>query len=354
MTAEKPSIPDSFVAKWQRIVDLLAQVMTVPAGLVMRAQPPQHVVFVASANDGNPYVPSQAFRLHTGLYCDAVMDHRRELLVRNAHVEPEWKANPDLKHDMSFYLGFPLCWPDGTIFGTICVLDSTENAKAVEYRDLLAEFRNVIDGDLALVVEMSERKRLAKELKQSHEKLEWRVEVRTHELRDANRALRDREGELEDVNTALRVLLNRVERSRAELEDQVVRNLNELIVPQIEKLKHLAATSELRVCLSLLDTSVRRIASSYSSNLSARFAGLTFTEIEIALLVTQGLNSKQIAKTLSRATSTVDFHRNNIRKKLGIEDRSLSLRSFLVSSTHMGNSPISGRGTSDIGPSGQP
>ena len=103
------------------------------------------------------------------------MDDQRELLVRNAHAEPEWCANPDLKHGMSFYFGSPLNWPDGDIFGTICVLDTQAQNNAERYRGLLPEFGRVIDSDLKLLVEIAEREHLAAELKKSNDELEQRM-----------------------------------------------------------------------------------------------------------------------------------------------------------------------------------
>ena len=58
---------------------------------------------------------------------------------------------------MSFYLGLPLIWPDGKLFVTICVLDKRDNSNAILYRDLLREFRQVIESDLALLVEQGFR-----------------------------------------------------------------------------------------------------------------------------------------------------------------------------------------------------
>ena len=331
MSKTKPPIPPEIAAKWQRIVDILADVMTVPAALVMRAAPPEHLVLVTSAGKENPYETGMAFTLHTGLYCDVVMDEQRELLVRNAHAEPEWCANPDLKHGMSFYFGSPLNWPDGEIFGTICVLDTQAQNNAERYRGLLPEFGRVIDSDLKLLVEIAEREHLAAELKKSNDELEQRVAERTGELTIAIAELRARELEIQEVNTTLRVLLNRVEKSRAEAEEQIVQNVNDLVIPLVEKIRAQSRTTELQTHLSLLEASLRKIASSLSSRLATKFSGLTATETEIAMLVMQGMNTKEIARSISRATSTVDFHRNNIRKKLGIEQRSLSLRSFLTS-----------------------
>jgi len=139
-TARKPDVPDVILAKWQRVVDLMAGIIGVPAGLIMKVDPPQIEVFVASATAGNPYKKGESADLNTGLYCETVMVQCRPLLVPNALEDPDWDHNPDIELGMVYYLGFPLQWPDGEIFGTICVLDSRENPKASAYQDLLMEF----------------------------------------------------------------------------------------------------------------------------------------------------------------------------------------------------------------------
>jgi DNA-binding CsgD family transcriptional regulator len=331
VTPQKPAIPDDMLAKWQRIVDLLAGVLDVPAGLVMRAAPPDHLVLISSTGRNNPYVPGMAFTLHTGLYCDAVMDNRDRLLVRDAACEPQWKDNPDLVHGMTFYLGYPLTWPDGAIFGTICVLDGRDNARAIRYGDLLGEFSRVIDGDLALLVEIAERKRLLAELETAREELEARVAVRTSELTATNSQLRKSEHELEEVNVALRVLLNQVERSKAEVGEQLVRNMGDLVLPHLDKLKRSIRDAEAATYVTLIEQNLRAITTPLARRLTTEFASLTPTEVEIAQLVMQGKSTKEIARALSRAPSTIDFHRNNIRKKLGIDSRNLNLREYLSS-----------------------
>ena len=232
---------------------------------------------------------------------------------------------------MSFYFGSPLNWPDGEIFGTICVLDTQPQNNAERYRNLLPEFGRVIDSDLKLLIEIAEREHLTEELRKGNEELERRVATRTDELTRANAELRERELEIEEVNTTLRVLLSRVEKSRGEVEEQIFHSMNDLVIPLVEKIRTQSRTTELQTHVSLLEANLRKIASSLSCRLATKFSGLTATETEIAMLVMLGKNTKEIARSISRATSTVDFHRNNIRKKLGIEQRSLSLRSYLSS-----------------------
>jgi PAS domain S-box-containing protein len=141
-------VPSEIVRKWQEIVDLTAEIMRVPSALIMRVEPPNIKVFVSSESKGNPYEPDAIASLNTGLYCETVMNTRQPLLVPDALRDEAWKSNPDIKLGMISYLGFPICWPDGEIFGTICVLDNKRNEYSELYRKLLLQWRDVLEADL--------------------------------------------------------------------------------------------------------------------------------------------------------------------------------------------------------------
>jgi PAS domain S-box-containing protein len=76
------------------------------------------------------------------------MKTRQSLLVPDALRDEEWKSNPDIKLGMISYLGFPVTWPDGRIFGTICVLDKKENSYSELYRKFVLQWRDVLEADL--------------------------------------------------------------------------------------------------------------------------------------------------------------------------------------------------------------
>jgi PAS domain S-box-containing protein len=160
--SKKPDIPDEFTVKWQRIVDLMAGTVGVPAGLIMKVDPPQIEVFISSATEGNPYKKGERADLNTGLYCETVMQQRSPLLVPDALQDPQWDHNPDIELGMIYYLGFPLVWPDGEIFGTICVLDAKNNPQASTYKDLLYEFQQIVEGDLRVIFEAAEREQIVR------------------------------------------------------------------------------------------------------------------------------------------------------------------------------------------------
>ena len=168
-------VPAQIIEKWQEIIDLLAAVLHVPSALIMRVEPPNIRVFVRSESEGNPYERDERACLNTGLYCETVMKTRQLLLVPDALTDQEWNANPDIKLGMISYMGVPVAWPNGDIFGTICVLDGKPNEYSGLYRKLLFQCRDVLQADL-------------KSLQASAE-LELRVLERTADLHKAQTEL---------------------------------------------------------------------------------------------------------------------------------------------------------------------
>src|SRR5215468_11335816 len=148
-------VPSEIVQKWQEIVDLLAEIMHVPSALIMEVEPPNIKVFVSSESKGNRYEPGETACLNTGLYCETVMKTRQSLLVPDALRDVDWKSNPDIKLGMISYLGFPVSWPDGQIFGTICVLDRKENSYSELYRKFVLQCRDVLETDLRALARLS-------------------------------------------------------------------------------------------------------------------------------------------------------------------------------------------------------
>ena len=139
------------IEKWQEIVDIVSNIIEIPAGLIMRLNDPYIEVFVSSDSEGNPYHPGDKEKVwDSGLYCETVVKSKDKLLVQNALRDEKWKKKPDIKLNMVSYLGFPILLPDGTPFGTICVLDTKENSYSDIYEKLIQKFRNVIQSDIQL------------------------------------------------------------------------------------------------------------------------------------------------------------------------------------------------------------
>ncbi|WP_437337986.1 PAS domain-containing sensor histidine kinase [Sorangium sp. So ce394] len=214
-------IPTDIARKWQEMTDLLAEILRVPAALIMRVEPPEIVVCVSSESKGNPYEPNERARLDTGLYCETVMKTRTPLLVPDALKDEQWESSPDVKLGMISYLGFPIAWPTGDIFGTICVLDDRANQYSKTYQTLVAQCRDVIEVDLKSIFAFEAR--LTEEAR-AKERLEQQVAERTAELSHANAQLRRKIAEHERTEAALRKVAE--ERRRAE---EALRTSQELL-----------------------------------------------------------------------------------------------------------------------------
>ncbi len=143
-------ITDEIANRWQSIVDTMAEIIGVPSALIMKVDAPFIEVFRSSETSNNPYEIGERERL-AGLYCKKVVRTRSKLLVPNALKDKEWKKNPDIELGMISYLGFPLLWPDGEVFGTICVVDSKENEFGQSYEKLIVKFKELIEAHLALL-----------------------------------------------------------------------------------------------------------------------------------------------------------------------------------------------------------
>ena len=156
----KFDVPEEYLSTWQDTVDLMAKVFDVPAGLVMRVWEKEVEVLVSSMSENNPYEAHEKAELDTGLYCETVMSTRRHLHVPNALDDPKWMNNPDVSLNMTSYLGVPLLWPTGDVFGTICVLDSKTRHYTEDYLKLLRQFKTIIESDFKIIAELEQAKRM--------------------------------------------------------------------------------------------------------------------------------------------------------------------------------------------------
>ncbi len=145
-------ISEEILNKWQNIVNILSELVNIPAALIMRLVQSDIEVFVSSQSENNPYQPGNHEQfLGSGLYCETVINTNEKLLIPNALTDDNWKNNPDIKLNMISYLGFPILLPDGKPFGTICVLDNKENSYSETYENLLKNFRDIIQSELGLI-----------------------------------------------------------------------------------------------------------------------------------------------------------------------------------------------------------
>lgn len=157
-------------------------------------------------------------------------------------------------------------------------------------------------------------------------------------LKQAEEKIRQHEAELqmkarslEEANTALKVLLKQRDLDKHELEEKVVSNVRQLVSPYIEKMAATRLDARQRAFLEIIETHLNDIISPFLQKMSSLNMILTPQEIQVASMVKAGRSTKEIADVLGVTTNAIEFHRKNIRKKLGLSHRKTNLRSYLLS-----------------------
>ncbi len=177
------------------------------------------------------------------------------------------------------------------------------------------------DGEIryyeGFIQDITDLKRAEEELQKTLLELESRVQERTVDLQEAN--------------TALRVLISRRADDQRQLEERLQMNVNDLILPVLEEIKSVCLDKRSAGYLSLLESNLKDITSPFLKSLQATYRNLTAREIQVATMIRDGKKTKEISELLEISRVTVETHRNHIRTKLGLVNGKTNLRSCLLS-----------------------
>jgi signal transduction histidine kinase len=195
----KPEIQKSVIDKWQSLIDTVARLINVPAGLIMRLNKDAIEVFLSSKTNGNPYEKGEEAQLIYGLYCETVIGTQQKLLIPDATKSDAWKQNnPDIDLNMISYLGFPVNWPDGEIFGTVCLLDNKENKYHPDVEDLLRQAKQHLENDLEILFLNNALKQKNLQLQQSNNTKSKFLSLISHDIR----------GSVSTINEFIKMIVN--------------------------------------------------------------------------------------------------------------------------------------------------
>jgi PAS domain S-box-containing protein len=132
---------------------------------------------------------------------------------------------------------------------------------------------------------------------------------------------------LEEMNIALKVLLDSREKEKKQAQETIVSKARKIIYPYIEKMEEEYRDS---VYVKIIKSNLDELLSPFSSTLTTQFINnLTPMEVRIADLIKHGKSTKEIASLLNVSSFAVSFHRSNIRKKCGLHNTKKNLRAYL-------------------------
>lgn len=151
--------------KWQRVLDLVADVMVVPTTLIVRAHEDHLEVFARSAGQDRSYLEGQLFSPREGQYFEAILEAKKMFLVPDALLDWHWAGSLDAAMGLVACLGFPVLWPSGEVFGAICALDTKARAFTDQEQKFLGMCADGMRDDLAkLIVQSDLQKALAEQI----------------------------------------------------------------------------------------------------------------------------------------------------------------------------------------------
>ena len=150
---------------------------------------------------------------------------------------------------------------------------------------------------------------------------------------EKSKELEKKTHELKEVNAALKFLLKHRDKDQRDFEEKIVANVKKLILPYVEKLKYSRLNDRQMVYLNIIKSNLEDIITPFLHQLSSKYSDLTPSEIQVAEFVKEGKATKEIAELLNASTGSINFHRNNLRKKLGLRNTKTNLRSFLLTLT---------------------
>jgi DNA-binding CsgD family transcriptional regulator len=175
--------------------------------------------------------------------------------------------------------------------------------------------------------ELSKAQTHIQELKSRPTKQERRVKDKIREL---ELRVKEINAELERKNIALSEVFSQLEIEKQNLTSRIEVNVQRLLLPVIEKLIDKSTSLDSRY-LMLIKQNLEQITSSVGIRLSSLEYNLTPKEIELCALIKGGFSIKEIAAMHNLSERTVETHRFNIRKKLGISSTPVNLSSYLSS-----------------------
>jgi len=177
---------------------------------------------------------------------------------------------------------------------------------------------------LCVIRDISKRKKAEESLKKS----ELMLRRAKNKLEEK---VRQRTAELQERNIALKVLLDQRDHENKKIEETILSNIHTLIEPNLNRLKNSRLSSKQTAAVRLLEFNLHQITSPFQNRQSIGRLKLSPMEIQVANFLKNGATTKEIAEALNLSRRTIDAHRYNIRKKIGIKGKGVSLKNYLNS-----------------------
>lgn len=151
------------------------------------------------------------------------------------------------------------------------------------------------------------------------------------ELQETNQQLVIERKALQEANTALRLVMARIEQEKQEIYRDIKTNVEKIMMPILNALTLRLSEAQVNY-VEMLRSNLEEITSPFISKLSLSYQSMTPTEIAICNMIRNGMHTKEIADMRGVSLATINRHREKIRRKLKLTNQDVNLATFLQSS----------------------
>ena len=134
----------------------------------------------------------------------------------------------------------------------------------------------------------------------------------------------------EEMNVTLRNVLGTIENQKKEFEQNISNRIRTSILPGVAKVQTEQDENIRASYLAVVKEQLISLTTGFANALDGDLLKLSKTELRICQFIRAGLTGKEICDTMNIAFETVQTHRKNIRKKLGLRGKEVNLCTFLV------------------------
>lgn len=135
--------------------------------------------------------------------------------------------------------------------------------------------------------------------------------------------------QVEEMVITLKNVLSTVERSKEEQLYQIAEIIEKNLLPGLARIKHAENEQVRHSYIDLTRDQLLKMAGDTGTRKNPRLLSLTPSEMKICSFVEAGKSSKEIAEALNLSVGTINTHRKNIRKKIGLSGKNQNLYLYL-------------------------
>jgi PAS domain S-box-containing protein len=141
--------------------------------------------------------------------------------------------------------------------------------------------------------------------------------------------LRQEKRQVRDMSVTLKNVIKSVDEEKKVLKDNIAQTLEIEVLPALDKMSREPSREIRDIYKKAIWNQLVDLTTGSSKRPDHILLKLTATEIDVCRHIQNGNSTKEIADLVNSAFETIQTHRKNIRRKLGLRGKKMALQSFL-------------------------